>query len=172
MRTVLLDRRLPPDLAAGASPAPQGGVCCTPGLLTWQASYVTVDRSRAFLLAQAPDLESIRMAIRRCGVDVRWQCEVEDHVLDASITPNVAFELLATDRLEIDAITAMVRRCAAGSTPVRVLADVSGGSALVLARTPCRRLKPAAGIVIKSYESLVSDPGGVGEDVQLSMPPG
>ena len=170
MRTVLLDRRLPPDLAAGASPVPQGGVCCTPALLNWQASYVTADRSRAFLLAQAPDLESIRMAVRRCGADVRWQYEVEDHVLDASTTPNMAFELLTSDRLEIDAIAALVRSCAAGSKPVRILADVGGQSALVLARTRCRRLKPFGGVVLKSYQSLAADPGGAAEDVQLTVP--
>lgn len=171
MRTVLLDRRLPPDLAAGASPVPEGGVCCTPALLTWHDSYVTADRSRAFLLAQAPDLESIRMALRRCTADVRWQYEVEDHLLDASITSNMAFELLTTDRLQIDAIAAMVRSCAAGSTPVRILADVGGRSALVLARTRCRMLKPAVGVVLKSYQALACDPGDVAEDVQLSIPP-
>ena len=151
MRTVLLERRLPPDFAAGVSPAPEPGVCCTPALLTWQACYVTADRSRALLLARAPDLETIRMVLRRCGADVRWQYEVEDHVLDDSTTPNMAFELLTTDRVDVDAIAAMVRNCAAGSTPVRILADVSGRSALVLARTQCRTLKACGDDVIKSY---------------------
>jgi hypothetical protein len=157
----LLERRLPPDLAVDASPEPAGPICCAPALLTWQAGYVTADGSRAFLVARAPDLESVRIVLRRCGADVRWRCEVADHVLDASITPNMAFELLIADRLDVDAISAMVRSCAPGSTPARILADVSGSTALVLARTQCRVLKPTAGVVLKSYQSLAANPGGV-----------
>jgi|GEM_PF-6452409 len=157
MKTVLLERRLPSDLAAGDSPLPDGAICCTPAFLRWRASYVTADRSRAFLLAEAADLESIRMVLRNCNADVRWHYEIEDHVMDTAITPNMAFELLTTDRLDVDAIAIMVRDCAPDSTAVRILADVTSRSALVLARTPCRMLKPAGGVVLKSYQALTTE---------------
>jgi hypothetical protein len=155
MKTVLLERRLPPGTAPGDSPLPERAICCATGLIEWRGSYITEDSQRAYLLARAPDLETVRIAARQCGADVRWRYEIHEHVLQPDLSPNMAFELFVSEHIETQNIPAIVQACAPGSTAVRIMTEVSGPSVLVLARTNCRMVKPLPGITIKSLQPLL-----------------
>jgi len=155
MKTVLLERRLPPGTAPGDSPLPESAICCATGLIEWHGSYVTEDSRRAYLLAGGPDLESVRIAARQCGADVSWRYEIHEHVVQPDSFPNMAFELLVSECIDAHNIPPMVQACAPGSTVVRIMMEVSGPSALVLARTDCRMFNPLPGITIKSLQPLL-----------------
>ena len=157
MRTVLLERRLGRPLQPGATPNPESAICCTPALIRWRGSYVSSDRRHAYLLATAPDLESVRLTVRRCGADVHWRYAVEDHLLMPQVLPNMAFEMLASTTPTIEDVQATLRSCAGDTEAVRVLREIGGPALLVLARTPCRTLQPAVGLTIKSGQPLLYD---------------
>lgn len=82
MKTVLLERTLPQGFKPGDEALPELPICCSTGLLEWGDSFITTDGSRAYLIARAPDLETIRMAVRQCHSDVRWKYQIHDEVLN------------------------------------------------------------------------------------------
>ena len=157
MKTVLLEWRLPQPPVPGHAPLPHSAGCCTPELVSWCGSYVTADRRRAYLLAQAADLETVRHVLRPMrhnGVDIRWMYEVEDTLLTGAMAPNVAIELFTEAQVALDDIERMVRTCAPGSAPLRILREKRGGSVLLLANTQCRRFGTPPGVTMKSIQPL------------------
>lgn len=116
---------------------------------------MAADGLHAYFVAQALDLESVRIAVRQCGAEVRWKYEIHDQVLNEQLIPNMVFEVFISENLDTNDIPQMVQSWAPCDAVVRIMREVSGACALVFAHTQCRTIKPVAGVTIKSLQPLL-----------------
>lgn len=66
MTDIFVERRFDPPLTGSSPPPLLSERCMTVCRIEWQESFVAKDRRRAVCRFRAPDLESMRIALR-CG---------------------------------------------------------------------------------------------------------
>lgn len=105
MTRLLVERVFDQPLSPGDAPYPVASCdCFSIHRIQWQEAYVSLDGTHAWLTCLAPDIESVRIAVRHCPMSIRRILSIEEFAIRPGARPVLLTEVTLQDKVQKQAL--------------------------------------------------------------------